>query len=148
MQVTGTSSQVAVPQAHGCLSKAAMSKEKATVRVFPVCSLPLRGFLYCLRPVMTQKGLSLPSQVCIGTLFQAPRLCFYHLRPQRELLPTDVPPHNNHNTPRNIYHIWFRPSRSVKPRRFRSTGIDETTPNPISLVEIIFVSTSFRAPQI
>ena len=137
-QVTGALSQVAIPRAHGCSSKAATSTEKATVRVFPACSLPLRGFLYCLCPVMMQKGLSLPSQICFGTLFQARRPCFYHLRLQRELLPTDVPPLNNHSTQRNIYHIWFHPRRSVKLRRFHSTGIDETTFNPISLVEIVF----------
>ena len=154
-QVTRTSSQVAAPRARGCSSKAAMSTEKATVRVFPAYSLPLRGFLYCLCPVMMQKGLSRPSQVCIGTLFKTQRPRFCHLRRQRESLPTDVYPLNNmnHSTPRNIYHcIWVHRRQSDKPGRFPSTGIDEITFNSTSLMKIAFVllarSSPFWTPQI
>jgi hypothetical protein len=122
-QLTRTPSQVAVPRARGCSSEAAMSTEKATVRVFPAYSLPLRGFLYCLCPAMMQNGLSRPSQVCIGTFFNARRRRFCHLPRQRESPPTDVYPPNvmNHSTPRNIYYVW-----AVHPRQS-----DKTRPIPL-----------------
>ena len=48
--------------------------------------------------------------------------------------------------PHNIYHIWLHPRQSVKLGRFHSTGIDETTSNPTSLVGIVFAPLGRSTP--